>query len=295
MITNLSPLMKSVIAICWLLLIGAVTVMSSGADVNFDLSKPGMDLFLKIGQVVSVILVFVVPSLMFALFFSSERLRFLKLNRWPAFVTLLLVMLLMMGASPLIAFTEQINKQMELPGFMAGLEEWMKMSENRLKELTEAFLSGTTVSSLIINLFVIAFMAAISEELFFRGVLQGSLTEWTKNVHVAIWVSAILFSAFHMQFYGFLPRMLLGALLGYFYVWSGSLWLPIWAHFVNNGAAVVLVFLSKRGTISEETANSEAGVGLTLVSAILTALFLYGVYRFEKKRQAAHSIPEQGL
>jgi membrane protease YdiL (CAAX protease family) len=90
---------------------------------------------------------------------------------------------------------------------------------------------------------VIALIPAIGEELLFRGVIQGSIFKNT-NIHVAVLLTSIIFSAFHLQFYGFLPRMVLGILLGYSLAWSGSLWLPVLIHFINNGAAVVFAWFS---------------------------------------------------
>src|SRR5207344_1198984 len=105
---------------------------------------------------------------------------------------------------------------------------------------------GTSVLSLAINLFIIAFLPALGEELFFRGMMQKLFSQLTKNNHLAIIITSIIFSAIHLQFYGFLPRMVLGIFLGYLLVWSGSLWLPILAHFVNNASAVLFTFLDNQ-------------------------------------------------
>jgi len=96
---------------------------------------------------------------------------------------------------------------------------------------------------LLINLLMIAILPAIGEELIFRGCFQNIFTRWTGNYHWGIWLAAILFSAIHMQFYGFIPRMLLGAMFGYMLVWGRSMWLPILAHLVNNGGAVITAYV----------------------------------------------------
>ncbi len=132
-------------------------------------------------------------------------------------------------------------------------------------------------------------MAALSEELFFRGLIQRSMQNVCKNVHVAVWVTAILFSAFHMQFYGFLPRMLMGAYLGYLFLWSGSLWVSIMAHFVNNGMAVLLIWLANRGKISVDA--DKVGIQdnewiVVLTSILMVAASLLLIYRTEVKRKA---------
>ena len=119
----------------------------------------------------------------------------------------------------------------------------MKASEEQAAALTEAFLKMSTPGELIFNLFMIALIPAIGEELLFRGIVQNIFSRWLKNNHAAVWFTAILFSAMHMQFYGFIPRLMLGAMLGYLLVWSGNLWWPIIAHFVNNAAAVIFSYL----------------------------------------------------
>ena len=139
------------------------------------------------------------------------------------------------------------------------------------------FLRDNTGKDLLINLFVVGFLAAISEELFFRGVLQKILIERIKNIHLAIFACALLFSALHQEFYALIPRVLLGMLLGYAYVYSNSLWVPICIHFVNNATAVILDSLYKQGFTSFNP-NSNEYFGLTglLISLIATiTLFWY--------------------
>ena len=160
-------------------------------------------------------------------------------------------------------------------------------SEEKAKVLTDAFTKGTSVGSLISNLFVVAFMAALSEELFFRGILQKVLIECTKNKHVGVWIGAALFSAFHMQFFGFLPRMLMGAFLGYLFLWSGSLWPGIIAHFCNNGMAVFLSWMMNRESIAADADQIGSKDGEIMYAAISTLMVigsLFLVYKIEKKR-----------
>jgi membrane protease YdiL (CAAX protease family) len=130
-------------------------------------------------------------------------------------------------------------------------------------------------------------MAAFSEELFFRGILQKVLNECVSNKHIGVWIGAALFSAFHMQFYGFLPRMLMGAYLGYLFLWSGSLWPGILAHFINNGMAVLLMWMSNRGDIkvdADKVGIQENEWVFVLISFVMVSLSLYLVYNNEKKK-----------
>jgi uncharacterized protein len=166
----------------------------------------------------------------------------------------------------------------------------MKQSEDKATELTEAFTRGTSVGTLILNLFVVAFMAALSEEMFFRGVLQKVSIECFRNKHVGIWFSAIIFSAFHMQFFGFFPRMFMGAYLGYLFLWSGSLWPGILAHFVNNGAMVFLLWLANRGVISadvDKVGILESELIYVVISSAVVIVSMILVYRIERKKRSA--------
>jgi hypothetical protein len=131
-------------------------------------------------------------------------------------------------------------------------------------------------------------MAALSEELFFRGVLQNVLIDCFKNKHVGVWVGAIIFSAFHLQFYGFLPRILMGAYLGYLLVWTGSLWPGIIAHFLNNGLAVYVAWLANKGVIDdrvEKVGENQTDWFYVLISAGMVIFSLILIYKIEKKKQ----------
>ena len=124
---------------------------------------------------------------------------------------------------------------------------------------------------------MIAIIPAIGEELLFRGVIQRIFTRWTRSNHWGIWIAAILFSALHMQFYGFVPRMLLGVLFGYLLVWSGSMWLPIIAHFLNNALAVIAMYMIDKELISpkvEEFGSTSGSYYGAIISIILVGVFL---------------------
>ena len=150
-----------------------------------------------------------------------------------------IVLVSVMLLSPAITLVGLWNKQMELPAFMAPVENWMRAQEEAAEAVTSILLAGEGITTLLFNLIVIAAAAGITEEFLFRGALQRVIGRWTHNHHIAIWSTAAAFSAFHMQFFGFLPRMLLGAYFGYLLYWSRNIWLPVFAHFVNNAFAVI--------------------------------------------------------
>ena len=145
----------------------------------------------------------------------------------------------MVGFTPFLSWLIELNESMVFPDFLSELERWMRASERKAKLLTKAFLTFDGFGSLLYVMLIVAVVPAIGEELLFRGVLQKIMISWTKNPHLGIWISAFLFSALHLQFFGFFPRMMLGILFGYIFLWSNSLWLPILGHFINNGTVVI--------------------------------------------------------
>jgi hypothetical protein len=194
----------------------------------------------------------------------------------------------MVCALPVLEFSVQLNQKMALPGSLKWIEDWMKMKEEEMKVLTERLLSMKTATDLAVNLLMIAILPAIGEELFFRGGVQTAFWRWFKNHHVAIWVTAILFSSIHLQFYGFLPRMLLGAGFGYLYVWSRSIWIPVLAHFINNGLVVVVAWIyQKQGKpIDDVETIAPTQWYVYLVSAFLTIGLLWFVYKQSTTRES---------
>ena len=240
---------------------------------------------LKFMQIVSSIGMFVVPALFFARLESQNWTSFLKFNSCPA-ILFVLVLLMMVSFAPLMELSIEINKSMNLPSFMVEIENWMRNQEDRLAELTMQLLKMTNFTALAINLLMLAVLPALGEELIFRGCLQKIFTKMSSNYHVSVWLTAIIFSAFHMQFYGFLPRMLLGGLFGYLLIWSNSIWIPILAHFINNAIAVIMAYVFQRGGISLEEINHTDSYSPVhyMISFTLTAALLWLFYNQSYKK-----------
>lgn len=209
--------------------------------------------YLKVSQTLQMIFVFALPALFCAMIFSEKPFSFLYLQKTSA-KNCFFAVLFAFSALPVINFFGWLNAQIRLPEFLSSLENWMRTMEDKLMRLSEQMLAADTLGGLAANLVVIALLAAICEELFFRGLLQKTLTERI-NKHAAIWLSAVIFSVIHLQFYGFLPRMLLGAAFGYMAMWSGSLWLPILAHFINNAIAVIAFFITEKQNLTIDIDN----------------------------------------
>lgn len=173
----------------------------------------------------------------------------------------------------------------EFPEFMKGFEVWARNMEDRLMELTKAMSSYTNLGEMLVAMLVIGILPAIGEELIFRGLLQNKLLGGIKNHHIAIWVTAIIFGAFHMQFFGVVPRIFLGALFGYIYYYSGNIWYPIVAHFINNGLAVLTMYLGPRMVDDWNAEEIDSSVP-PLISLISLVICIFLFYQFIKQIKA---------
>ncbi|HEY1025239.1 MAG TPA: CPBP family intramembrane glutamic endopeptidase [Sphingobacteriaceae bacterium] len=241
--------------------------------------------YLKVIQIFTSAGMFLAPPLVFARIESKKPFNYLKLDNPVPSALLILSVLIMVSAMPVLQLTVEVNQAMKLPGFLKGLEEWMLAKERELEVMTKKFLVMKDLSDLALNMFMIAVLPAISEELMFRGAIQRIFTRWTKNYHLGIWLAAIIFSAIHVQFYGFLPRMLLGALFGYLLVWSNTIWIPILAHFLNNGLTVIAAYVyQQKGMPIDEVAETGISGGplVYVVGTILLSAFLLLFYKRSK-------------
>jgi uncharacterized protein len=158
----------------------------------------------------------------------------------------------------------------------------MKASEDNATRITEALMNMHSTGELFYNLLIIAVLPALGEEFLFRGILQKLFKEITQNIHVAIIITAVIFSAIHMQFYGFIPRMMLGILFGYLLHWTGSIWVPVFAHFINNGAAVVFAYIASRQQLpfnQDTIGTTESDLMLLVVSVVILSGFLFIFWR----------------
>lgn len=244
---------------------------------------------LKLIQAASSIGWFVVPPFILAYLFSLNAKQYLKLDKGISSTDALLVITVMFASFPLINYMAVLNEKMSLPPFLNWLENWMKQQESTAAEITEKFLDVKSTGGLIMNVIIIAVIPAVGEELLFRGILQRIFIDWSKNVFAGILLSAILFSALHLQFYGFLPRMMLGILLGYMLQWSGSLWFPIVAHFINNAAQVIAIYLYRNGSINidpDKVGTESVSSPELLISTVFFTAALWLLYRRHKLNRA---------
>jgi uncharacterized protein len=211
-----------------------------------------------------------------------EKKKWADLNFKPllGINVLFLVILIQFASMPLAGEVISWNEKMQLPEFLKGVEEFMREMEDQMADLTKYLVNFNTIPKFIVGFLVIAVIAGIGEELIFRGLIQRKIYLGTGNIHLAIWVSAFIFSAIHFQFYGFLPRMLLGALFGYLYFWSGNILVPIFGHILNNGLALIAATLVSTKTISSEIEKMDTlPLPVVIASVLLTA---GGLWYFKK-------------
>ncbi len=205
---------------------------------------------------------------------------FLRRYKTPVLIFLVVIVLAVV-AFPAVWVTGALNGAVEFPNFLQGLETWMKIKEEEAQTLTLFMTDFASPSQTILGFIVIAIIAGLTEEVFFRGVVQPLFQNLTKNKHAAIWITAIIFSAIHFQFYGFIPRMLLGALFGYLYIYTNNIAVPVWAHILNNGFTLILVLFIDRELLN--TPKMEVNDLLTMIPlGILSLLLCLGILRFIK-------------
>ena len=241
---------------------------------------------LKWLQFMQTIATFLLPSILGAWIWSEDHKPFtwLRLTSTTHWLHYLLAVGIMLCAVPGINLLADLNSRIELPESLGFIEQILKQQEEAAAALTERFLQADNIGVLLINIGLMALLPALAEEVSFRGTLQQIFAQGKLKgqIHIAIWATAFIFSAIHMQFYGFIPRMLMGAMFGYIFVWTGTLWVPILMHFTNNGLAVLAYYLVGDSEEAKNIADT-FGAGDTwwvgLISVLITSLGLLIFYR----------------
>jgi membrane protease YdiL (CAAX protease family) len=276
-------------------LIGAVIVAAFyGLDMvmnvaQLNLSAPGTVNALWILQIIGTTIPLLITPLVFARFVVKQPQEYLKPSFNFPWTMIVIVFCVMMVSSPLVELLSRVNQNMVLPEYLSGVQKWMRDSEDKAEKLITLLLKMDTIFGVIANVIAVGLFTAIVEELMFRGCVQTIFVKWTGNVHAAVWITAILFSAFHMEFFGFLPRLLLGALFGYFAAWSGSVWPAVWGHFINNATAVVAVYLYPQKLVKIDPNSTQIFKYPAYVFSFIIVLFLLFLYHNVAKKQATAS------
>ena len=243
-------------------------------------SPPATIQALRIIQMLGHLFIFIFPPILFlAIANHSRPFRYLFLDQPPIVKNLLLGMGAMLFSMPLMQLVYWFNMQIPLPEALGQMEE-------QSAGVIKAMLAADNITGLMMNLFAIALLPALGEELLFRGVFQRIFSKIYQSPHLGIWITALLFSLMHMQFAGFFPRLLLGALLGYMLYWTANLLVPIFAHFLYNGSQIVAVYQYQKGEIDTNLENIEHfPIGMTLISTILFAVLIWILYSSNKEHQ----------
>ncbi|MDR0799064.1 MAG: CPBP family intramembrane metalloprotease [Dysgonamonadaceae bacterium] len=234
---------------------------------------------LRLAQLLQVLCVFILPSLACAWLFSDCYKDYLQMNFPLSWSLVTWTMTATIVALPFMNFTYSLNKQMVLPEALRSIETWMQTMEEMAMQLTEKMLYTHSFVVLLLNILIVCVLTGIGEEFLFRGVLQKVFGKIIHNPHVVIWVVAFIFSALHLQFYGFITRFLLGGYLGYLLYYTQTIWIPVVAHFTNNLVGVIAFFIYQDRP-EEAHAIDDWGAGSTWWLAIVSAaLFGYCFYR----------------
>jgi membrane protease YdiL (CAAX protease family) len=248
-------------------------------------NHPELKMSLYIMQGFSTLIGLIVGPALFLAREAKPVTIFFKKNKaeiLPIIVTAIIVIVFMAVNSVFIEWNSTVN----FPSFLDDFERWARDLEDSAERTTEFMTNFSSAWEMVIALLVIAVLPAIGEELVFRGLIQNELFKSTKNIHVSIWFAAFLFSAIHFQFFGFVPRLFLGALFGYLYYWSGNLSLAIFAHFVNNGVSLVALYLYQKGTFEFDIETPQsAPANVVLFAAVVTAGLLYYFYKYFEHRK----------
>ncbi len=225
---------------------------------------------LRVQAILQDVLVFILPPVVTALLTSRYPAELLEVMRGPKFTTTVYAIAALLCSIPAMEMVIAWNDGWQLPEAL----RWARELEEQARETTELMMSGTSVGSLVISVLIVGVFTGIAEELFFRGGVQKLLMCTRLNPHAAIWIAAVIFSVMHLQVYGLVPRILLGAFFGYAMWWSGSLWLPMLLHALNNSLVVVTQWMAARGDIAAAEAQSTSPIAIA-VSVALTAIAIY--------------------
>ena len=258
------------------IVLGTIVTIINGSDLQ-DLKN------LQITQIISGVVGFLMPAVVYAMLVQEKPWNYLGFKKIPTWS--LLGIVAMFTIIPFLSLVTDWNDSISFPESMSAIEEQMRSLQARSEEVIKLFIGQ---GSLFSSLMIVALLAAVSEELLFRSVIQKGLIKLFKNAHVAIIVTALVFSAFHGDFFGFFPRLILGIMLGYMFWLSGSIFPSMLMHFVNNATIVILYYLNTRGFIDIDPENfgSTDNFLVIILSLITTAAIFITCWRLKTKRMS---------
>jgi len=256
-------------------------LLADGANFNFIQDSWYLYFMLAGGSIAT----FFLPALALQHLEKAQEIYFPK-ERQPVQVYAV-VFLFLLAFNPTMSLISEWNMQMKLPELFKNLESWMRAQEDAMATLTEKLVMVVSWEGLLANLLVMAIIPAIVEEYYFRGVLQNIAQRVVVNPHLAIFITAVIFSVIHLQFYGFFPRLLLGVFFGYLLWWSNNIWIPIFAHFVNNASVTIIAFTyARQGKTYQDLMSMESYSIFTYIASFIISCGLgYLIVRLSNKKQ----------
>ena len=288
--------------VCWLLLAAffimglmcvVMIIIAAMGNVDADLDNMSKGLTATMSALQNIV-AFILPAVAVALLIKMSSgegvMHQLRLDKAPSLKWILVVLAVYFVALPAMNWITIWNENLHLPSFMHGLEDVLRASEDSAQETTTKMLKSTSLLEMLVMFLVVAVLTGLGEEIFFRSSLLGTaLDRNPRHAHLFVWIVALIFSAFHLQFYGFVPRLLLGAWFGYLMLWSRSVWVPIIAHAFNNGLVVVLTYLVENNFMKENyfdtigITSNETFPWLAITSAVVTIALIGAVSRMKEK------------
>lgn len=240
---------------------------------------------LRFMQISSQLFTFVFPPIAYAFLVKEKPVNALGLKN-SKILWFLIGSAMIFAIMPLNSILAEWNAGLTLPESLSALEQMIKDMQESASAMIEKFVSVDTIGGLMLNLFMIAGLAALGEELLFRSIIQTSLIKICKNAHVGILIASAIFSFIHLEFYGFVPRLILGMLLGYMFYFSGSIWIPMLMHFLNNGTVVLIYFLNNKDITNIDVDTfGQTSIPVLIVSiVVMIALFLFSIKYSDKER-----------
>jgi uncharacterized protein len=251
--------------------------------------------FLRYLIIMQDICLFIVPAIIILALVKPVNQRRIIDFEIPRINEIALVILLAFCIFPVTSFTGELNSEMHLPGFLSEVEKWMVEKEDYADSLTGLLIASDNFWTMLLNLFMIAVLPAVGEELIFRGVFQKIFYGFFKSGHLAIWLTAIIFSTLHLQFFGLIPRFILGLVFGYLYFWSGTLWLPVIAHFINNAVPVIGEYISGVQFVSSQTDSAIWKQILVLPVPVIAGGLILWYFRNKSKEKSEKEFNQSGI
>ncbi len=251
-----------------------VDIISNPGLLNDYETNPYVLKSLKLIQSFNMIGGFLLPAFLFSKALQQQPDRFIGYVFKPDYRFVLIALGIMLVSTPLISALIEWNEAYTFPASMASMEQKFKATQAEAENLTKAFVATDNIGGLLLNMVVVALLPAICEEFLFRGALMRFLMMCMKNKHLVVVLTAMVFSVMHGEFYGLLPRFMLGVFLGYITWFSGSIWPAVAAHFLNNGLALLAIYFKWD---SSGIAVFDSSYSFSMIWVVLSALTTFGL------------------